>query len=90
MGLKGMLRHLRKEARGELVEIRQRDGSVARFTQSDLQDAFLVNTRRLCGENIESHPLSVAIRNAANREPWHDSFFDMVEVGENVEDLSES
>jgi hypothetical protein len=35
-------------------------------------------------------PLSVAIQNAAHRAAWHDSFFDMVEVGEGIEDLSDS
>jgi hypothetical protein len=44
---------------------------------------------RLRGEDVPPHPLSVAIQNAAYREPWHDSFFDYMEVSEDLEDLSE-
>ena len=89
MGLKDALRRLRREARGELFEIPQTDGTVARFSQEDLKAAFLVNVDRLKGDYVEPHPLSVALQNAARREEWHGSFYDMVEVGDEVEDLSE-
>lgn len=89
MGLRDALRRLRKESKSELIEIPQTDGTVARFSQEDLKAAFLVNVDRLKGEDVEPHPLSVAIQNARHREPWHDSFYDMVEVSDEVEDLSE-
>jgi hypothetical protein len=90
MGLRDKMRRLERAAEGEVIIIPQADGTTARFPSSALKDAFLVNVDRLSGEDVEPHPLSVAIQNAAHREPWHDSFFDMVEVGENVEDLSEA
>ena len=87
--LRHHLKNLERQTRGETIAIVQKDGTTARFPTSALKDAFLINVDRICGEDVEPHPLSVAIRNAAHREPWHDSFFDMVEVSENVEDLSE-
>jgi hypothetical protein len=89
MGIRDKLRRLERHAEGELISIPQRDGSIARFPKSDLEAAFLVNVDRVCGRDVEPHPLSLAIQNAAYREQWHESFFDMVEVSEVIEDLSE-
>jgi hypothetical protein len=89
VGLRDKMRRLERAAEGEVIVIPQAGGTVKRFPTSALKDAFLVNVDRICGKDVEPHPLSVAIQNAAHREPWHDSFFDMVEVGENVADLCE-
>lgn len=89
----GRLRHylksLERQTRGKEIRIVQTDGTIARFSQEDLKDAFLRNCDRLRGEDVPPHPLSIAIQNAAKREQWHDSFFDMVDVTEDLEDLSE-
>lgn len=89
MGLRNKLRLLRKESKSELIEIRQQDGSVAKFPTSALEAAFLRNMDRLRGEDVPPHPLSVAIQNAERREQWHDTFYDIVEVNQDLEDLSE-
>jgi 1,2-phenylacetyl-CoA epoxidase catalytic subunit len=92
--IKGRLRRLERAAEGEMVVIFQQDGSIARFPQSALKEAFLRNMdflhARANGEEPpEPHPLQVALQNAAYREPWHDTYFDMIEVTGPVEDLSE-
>ena len=82
------LKNLERQTRDKEIRILQKDGTVARFSQEDLKDAFLVNVDRLRGEDVEPHPLSLAIQNAAH-EGWHDSFYDYVDVTEDLEDLSE-
>ncbi len=72
-----------------MLVIPQAGGTVKRFPTSALKEAFLTNVDRLRGENLDPHPLSVAIQNAANREEWHNSFFDIVKVGKDLKDLSE-
>ena len=88
--LRDKMRRLERLLEGEMVIIPQADGAVKRFPTSALKDAFLVNVNHICGEDVEAHPLSLAIQNAAHRAAWHDSFFDMVEVGEGIEDISDS
>ena len=56
--LRGRMRRLERQS-GVLVHIPQPDGPPARFPQSALADAFLTTTRRLCGEDVAAHPLSV-------------------------------
>ena len=89
----GRLRHylksLERQTRGKEIRILQTDGSIARFSEADLKDAFLVNVDRLRGEDVPPHPLSLAVQNAVRREEWHDSFYDYVDVTEDLEDLSE-
>jgi hypothetical protein len=94
VGVKGRLRKLGRALEGEMIAIRQRDGSVARFPREALVTAFLANMdalrARANGEELpEPHPLHVALKNAATREIWHDTFFDMFEDPRPVEDLSE-
>ncbi len=87
--LRHYLKRLERATRGKEIRIAQQDGSVARFSQEDLKDAFLRNCDRLRGEDVPPHPLSLAIQNAVQREQWHDSFYDYVGVTEGLEDLSE-
>ena len=90
MGLKDRLRRLEREAEGEVVFVPQPDGTVKRFPQSALQEAFMMNMKRLRGEDVPHHPLGLA----ATRSPdpgWSRSLYSAVWTGivAPVEDLSE-
>ena len=94
MGIKDQLRRLERACRAELITIPQTDGTSKRFPPSALEEAFLRNvaflSARANGETPpEPHPLRLALQNAARREDWHDTFFDMLEDDGPVEDLSE-
>jgi hypothetical protein len=92
--VRSWLRRLERAARGELVEIPQRDGTVARFRQSALMDAYANHMDRLgAGEDAPpEHPLIEAARNSSAPE-WSNSFFathDSEEWTKPVPYLSES
>ena len=90
MALKDRLRRLERDAGGGTVSIPQRDGTVARFPEAALQDAFLVNMQRLRGENVGPHPLGVAA--AQSSDPgWSRCIYSAgwVEIVKPPEDLSE-
>jgi len=95
MGLRGRLKRLEHDARKEMVEIPQRDGTVKMFPRSALMEAFLYLIDVACGEaSLTKEPeIFGALRNA--REPaqkWMGSFyFDPAEVpaADPVPDLSE-
>ncbi len=92
--LRKWLRRMERIAKGELIAIPQQDGSTAYFSQEDLKEAFLRNMdflhARADGEEPpEPHPLQLALKNAAMRQPWHETYFDMMEASGPVEDLSE-
>jgi len=77
-----------------MITIPQKDGSIARFPQSALEEAYLTNMdflhARADGEEPpEPHPLQLALQNARHRELWHDTFTDLIEDTGPVEDLSE-
>jgi hypothetical protein len=84
MGLRGRLNKLERDARKELVEIPQRDGTVKRFSQSTLMEAFLYLADVAVGGCSPSEEPEIfgALRNA--REPaqkWMGTFyFDPAEV----------
>jgi hypothetical protein len=88
MGLRDALRRLRREAKGEFVEIPQPDGSVARFPRSDLQVAFLRECDRLKGADLDPHPLTLAASRSTDP-TWSRSGFAEWHVDGPVEDLSE-
>ena len=94
MSLRRSLCKLERAYQGEMIVVPQRDGSVKRFPQSALKEAFLRNCdllrARANGDSPpEPHPLQLALRNASIPEQWHATFYDMLEdVGE-VKDLSE-
>jgi hypothetical protein len=74
LALRDQLRRLQKRVGGGTVAIPQRDGTVARFPATALQDAFLTNMQRLRGENVPPHPLAVAA--AASPDPeWRQSAY---------------
>jgi hypothetical protein len=96
MGLRGRLKRLERDARKEMIEIPQRDGTVKRFPQSTLMEAFLYLAKVAVGDTFlpEEPEIFEALRNA--REPaekWMGTFyFDPAEVpaAEPVPDLSEA
>jgi hypothetical protein len=95
MELRGRLKRLERDARKEMVEIPQRDGTVKRFPQSALMEAFLYLVEvAVGGASLPKEPeIFGALRNA--REPaqkWMGSFyFDPADIpaAEPVPDLSE-
>jgi hypothetical protein len=94
MSLRRWLGRLEHSSRGQMSSIRLLDGSIYYFTQEDLKEAFLRNMAFPHAwaegeEPPEPHPLQLALQNAAQRQPWHETYFDMLEVTGPVEDLSE-
>jgi len=88
VSFRGKVRRLERLAEGPLVSVPQPDNPPARFPASDLEAAFLANTRWLMGEDVPAHPLS----EAAARSPdpkWRETLYASAPVGEAVEDLSE-
>ena len=95
MGFRDKIKKLERLAERDVIEIPQKAGSVARFPQSAYKEAFLRNIAILRAranreEPPEPHPLSLAVRDAAHRESWHDSVFDMLGETGDIEDLSEA
>jgi hypothetical protein len=90
MALRDQLRRLERDAGGGMVSIPQRDGTPARFPATALQEAFLINTRRLRGEAVPPHALAVAAAQSPDPE-WSRSMYsaDWVTIVTPPEDLSE-
>jgi hypothetical protein len=91
--VRSWLKRLEREARGELVEIPQHDGTVARFPRSALRDAYANHMARMGGgeDAPPEHPLIEAARNSSAPK-WSNSFFapdDPEEWTKPVPDLSE-
>ena len=97
LGLKDQLKRLERRRRAEQVAIPQKDGSVKRFPQSAVKDAYANLMDRL-GAGSESgaeaeappeHPLLVAARNSSDP-AWSESIYSVDESWlDPVEDLSE-
>ncbi len=90
MALRDRLKTLERDAGGGQVSIPQPGGTARRFPASAVQDAFLINMRRLRGENIPPHPLSVAAAQSPDPE-WSRSMYSAawVTIVTPPEDLSE-
>ncbi len=89
MGLRGRLRRLERELEEIMVTIPQRDGSVKRFPQSALADAYLAAHYRASGHDVPDHPLSQACRHSSDPK-WRKTVYTEGEtVAEEVPDLSE-
>ena len=70
--IRGWLKRLERASQGEVVEIPQRDGTVARFPESDLAAAY-VNLCQRQGAGAHAppeHPLLTAARNSPDPD-WH-------------------
>ncbi len=92
MGIRERLRHLEAAAEAEMLVIPQRDGTVARFPQSEGIEAYINWFDRLgAGEDSPpEHPLIAAVRNSSDPY-WLNSFFmcDPDEHTRPIPDLSE-
>ena len=88
MGIRDRLRRLERDAKGQLISILQRDGTVARFPQSALLDAFLTAVDHSAGQDVPDHPLCAAARNSSSAW-WATSAFAVVPDPRQIEDLSE-
>ena len=92
MGLRGWIKRLERDAQGEMIEIPQKDGTVARFPQSAGKDAFMNLMDRLgAGEDAPAeHPLVTAAGSSSDP-AWSESFYASGGPGltEPVEGLSE-
>lgn len=88
MSIRDRLWRLERLSEGDTIAILQPDGPSARFPESELKEAFLTATRRLCGDEVPAHPLGLAA--ARSPDPtWSKSFY--ADDGEAVsppEDLS--
>jgi hypothetical protein len=92
MGLRGWIKRLERDAREEMIEIPQRDGTVARFPQSAGMDAFInLRDRMGAGEDApREHPLLPAARNSSEPK-WSEGLYSVNSRAwtEPIEDLSE-
>jgi len=87
------VKRLEQAARGEMVEIPQKDGSVKRFPSSAVQDAYLSAYALALGQAkpVDEHPMLDALRNSSDPQ-WRTMWDDLLEVARDdpAEDLSES
>jgi hypothetical protein len=94
VGIRERLRHLEAAAEAEMIVIPQRDGTVARFPQSEGMEAYVNWFERMgAGEDAPpEHPLIAAVRNSSDPE-WQNSFWlvasDPEEWVKPIPDLSE-
>jgi len=91
VGFREHLKRLEREAKGEMISIPQRDGTVKTFPKYQLADAYLNVMARLgAGEDAPpEHPLVAAARNSSDRE-WQQSIYSADETWtQEHEDLSE-
>lgn len=91
MGLRDKLKRLERARRKEMISIPQRDGTIARFPQSDVKDAYknLMDRLGAGADAPEEHPLLTAARNSSDP-AWSGSTYSVDEGWtDHVEDLSE-
>ena len=89
MAFKSWLRKIERGYRGKMIAIPQQDGTIARFREKDLADAYLSAHYRVLGRDVPDHPLSQACRRSSDPK-WRESVYTEGEtVSEGVPDLSE-
>jgi len=92
MGLRGRVKRLEREAREEMIQIPQKNGTVTRFPQSAGMEAFSNLMGRMgAGKDAPpEHPLIVAARNSSDSK-WSESLYAANSEGwtDPIEDLSE-
>ncbi len=93
MGIRDALRRLEQAVSEKFISIPQRDATVKRFTEQDLQDASLNMVERAgAGEDAPpEHPILEAVRNSDDPQ-WRNSFFAVGDPEAHtvpIEDLSE-
>jgi hypothetical protein len=92
MGFRSWVRRLERAARGDMIEIPQKGGEVARFPESAAAEAYLSAYALALGQNVEAHPMLDAMRNSSDPQwasMWADLLTDDADTGGEVEDLSE-
>jgi hypothetical protein len=74
--VRSRIKRLEREAQGLMIEILQKDGTIARFPQSAGKEACLNWFDRLgAGDDAPpEHPMLVAVRNTSDPE-WQKSFY---------------
>jgi hypothetical protein len=99
MGIREEVRRLRRRAEREALVIPQLNGPPAKFPRSVLQDVFAHNMRRLAGEDLAPHPVSLAVASSPEPNRYAGTFLDgehlVVDldgepIEEELEDLSGS
>lgn len=90
MSIRDRLRRLERLSEGEVIFVEQPDGPPLKFPKIAMQESFMVNMRRLRGEDVPPHPLGVAAEHSPNPE-WRKSLYaaEWVDVVRPPEDLSE-
>jgi hypothetical protein len=88
VGLKGRIARLERKAAKEMAVIPQLEGTVKRFPERQLAEAFLNAMDRAVGLTEDEHPLSRAARNSPDPE-WRNSVYVQEVPDHPVEDLSE-
>jgi hypothetical protein len=80
VGFRRSIKRLERMSRGELIPIRQADGSTKRFSQRDFANCFIRNLDQMLAETAsekpEAHPLQLALLNAARWKPSYEVYTD--------------
>jgi hypothetical protein len=72
MGLRDRIRRLQRRVEGPVVSIPQTDGTVKRFPESALREAFIEDLDRTAGRvgpEVPVHPILTALHNASETAP---------------------
>jgi hypothetical protein len=80
--VRAWIKRLEREAREEMIEVRQPDGSIKKFPASDGIDALLALM------DGRDHPLAQAVRNSPDPE-WEKSVYNIFPIDPDTPDLSE-
>jgi hypothetical protein len=85
--LDNALRRIKRQLRGPMISVPQKDGPPRTFPQKDLAAAYLISLRRLSGEDVD-HPLCKAVRNSSAPH-WANGIYAEEVAEDPPEDLSE-
>ncbi len=94
MSFRHSIKRLERMSRGELISIRQANGSIKRFSQQDFAEAYIRNFDQMLAETEhekpEAHPLQLAMLGAARWKPSYEVFTDgLRREPREIPDLSE-
>jgi hypothetical protein len=76
MGMRDRLRRAESRAEREALMIPQIDGPPVKLPKSAFADAFLHEMSRMCGEDLEPHPVHVAIANSPDPDQYAGTFLE--------------
>ena len=88
-GFKGWAKRLERASRENMIAIAQKDGTIERFPEAQLQATYLNALHRSLGSDEPEHPILAAIRNA--RDPqWANMWADLLDNdADEPDDLAE-